>query len=93
MTIGFIPLPDNVVPASAIHDGAVGERQLSDGRVIVLYPMIYTWRLCLGAADDRFGYDHAWCYPADAFEAAICALSSWNGDGDPTGGWTKHVGS
>lgn len=91
MTIGFLPLPDNVRPASPIHEGAVGERELPDGRVVVLYPSTYTWRLCVGAADDRFGYDDAWCYPSEAVGAAIGALSSWNGSGAPAGG-VKHVG-
>lgn len=93
MTIGFLPLPDNVSPASKTHDGAVGERELPDGRVLVLYPMVYTWRLCVGAADDRFGYDDAWCYPSEAVTVAIGALSEWDGAGDPAEGWVKHVGT
>lgn len=91
MTIGFLPLPENVSPPSPIHDGAVGERELPDGRVVVLYPTVYTWRLCVGAADDRYGYDEAWCYPSDALKTAMGELATWDGAGNPADGWIKHV--
>lgn len=73
------------------YEGALGWRNLEDGRVIVLYPMIYTWRLCVGQQMDG-GYDRGWCYPKGSLAPALIALAHWDGNDDPVDGWIKEVG-
>lgn len=73
------------------EDGAIAQRSLGDGRELVLYKMIFTYRLCIGG-EDGYGYDDAWCYHNLA--SALRALKDWDGEGDdPPYGWHRHIGS
>jgi hypothetical protein len=68
--------------------GAVYARETDRGYIVV-YRMIYTTRVCIGA--DEFGYSRAWCYPDH--DRALVAAEQWNGEGDPPDGWIKEVGT
>lgn len=64
-------------------------RELEDGRVLIVTPMIYTTRLCIG---DDLGYDKGWCYETAA--DAIAAAAEWDGSNDdPPGGWHREIGA
>lgn len=77
--------PDDGLP---VRDGALGQRALEDGRELVVYPMLFTWRLCIGPIDGS-GYDDAWCYESPS--SALEALATWDGEGDdPPCGWHRH---
>lgn len=94
MTVHFLALPDDmkdIKAASPFHYGALCERDLGNGQVLVLYPMAYTYRLCIGASDDHCGYDDGWCYPRDGLAVAFEALAKWDGKGDPFEGWVKQI--
>jgi hypothetical protein len=69
--------------------GYLYRRELDDGREIVVYPMLFTTRVCIGPTGE--GYDRAWCYPNQ--DAAVAAADRWGGEGDPPGGWIKEVGT
>lgn len=73
------------------YPGALGYRDLDDGRVLVLYPMIFTVRLCVGPQNFG-GYDRAWCYLPEQTADAVNALNVWDGNGEPPGEWHKEVG-
>jgi hypothetical protein len=68
--------------------GALGSRLLEDGRELVLYPMIFNVRLCIGDPQSM-AYDEGWCFHDRA--AALSALLTWEGEGDPPG-YFKRVG-
>lgn len=73
------------------REGALYERPLDDGRELVVYPMLYTFRLCIGA-QGATTYDDAWCY--DSAAAAVLAAQAWDGAGtDPPHGWHRHINS
>lgn len=74
---------------SVPYPGAFAHRVLGDGRVVVLYQMLFTWRVTIGP-DGEGWYDDFWCYPPTQFDAAHQALTSWDGNGDPPDGWIKH---
>lgn len=74
------------------YPGSISHRDLDNGRVLVLYPMIYTYRLCLGWQGDE-GYSRAWCYDPLMLDDAGHDLMFWNGEGDPPGRWQKEVGT
>lgn len=74
------------------YEGALAHRDLDDGRVLVLYPMIFTVRLCVGPQDVGW-YDRAWCYLPEKTGDAVAALEGWDGNGEPPGGWHKEVGT
>lgn len=81
------------VEQAAEYQGALCHRDLDDGRVLVLYPMLFTWRLCLGWQGDA-GYTRAWCYPPERLADAINAQGRWDGNtADPPGRWIKEVGT
>lgn len=65
-------------------------RLLDDGRVIVVYRMIFNDRLCIGPAHDGV-YDRAWCYPQDG--SAVRAAATWDGEGVPPGPVIKEAGA
>jgi hypothetical protein len=70
-------------------------KELDDGREIVVYPMLFTDRLCIGVAGDG-GYERAWCYPRlhpAGQTTAVIAAEAWDGEGDPPVGWIKEVGT
>lgn len=74
------------------YKGSRGHRELDDGQVLAVYPMIFTTRLCIGTIDTwAFGYQDAWCYPSPV--SALLAMATWDGEGDPPDGWTRHIGS
>lgn len=73
-----------------LYEGSLAVRTLEDGRVVVLYPMIYTTRLCIGPAESPC-YDDAWCYPDVG--TGLLAFATWDGEGDPPEGWTRHPAS
>ena len=60
-------------------------RALPDGRELVVYRMLFTWRLCLGDQEAQT-YDRHWCFHTS--EEAVRALE-WDGNGDPPGAWIK----
>lgn len=78
--------------ASERYEGALAHRDLPDGRVLVLYEMIYNWRLCIGPQGDE-GYERGWCYPKERVVDALLALHEWDGAGTPPGEWIKEVGT
>lgn len=70
------------------REGAVYHRPLSDGRELVVYPMVFTARLCIGEQDSPF-YDDAWCFASVA--DAVTAADAWNPTAEPEpAGWTRH---
>lgn len=75
-----------------LYPGAFAHRDLPDGRVLVLYEMIFNYRLCIGAQGDE-GYDRAWCYDKTNLPHALAALVTWDGNGTPPGDWKKEVGT
>lgn len=76
----------------AHYEGAIGWKNLDDGRVIVAYNMIYNMRICVGP-QMGFGYDRGWCYPKHSVGIVIAALHAWDGNNDPPDGWMKEVGT
>ena len=74
------------------HKGTLAHRVLPDGRLLGVFPQIYTYRLTLSEAGDFYGYGKAWCYhdPDDA----IRACREWDGEGDdPPHGWHREIGA
>jgi hypothetical protein len=59
-------------------------RALPDGRELVVYRMLFTWRLCLGDQGSMV-YDRHWCFPVAEFETVRAVVESWDGDGEPPG--------
>jgi hypothetical protein len=75
----------------AEHDGTIWRRELDDGRELVVCPMLYTFRLCIGETGAGT-YDDAWCY--EKLEYALLAAACWDGEGDDPGFcWHRHIGS
>ena len=74
---------------SHLDEGAIYERVVGDSEIVV-YPMIFTTRVCIGDVGD-YGYRRAWCYPSRA--RAVEAAKAWDGQGDPPDGWIKEVGT
>lgn len=72
------------------YAGSLYEKELADGRVIVVYRMLYTTRICIGPSGWQV-YDDFWCYEAELL--ALAAAASWDGEGDPADGWIKHGGT
>jgi hypothetical protein len=61
-------------------------RQLADGTIIGLAPMLFTTGLFVGL--DARGYARRYCY-AEAQDAFIAAMA-WDGRDDPPGPWIKE---
>lgn len=72
------------------YEGALLVRDLDDGRVIVVYPMIFNDRLCIGPSGER-SYDRGWCYPKGG--AALEAALEWDGTAAPPGPVIKEAGA
>lgn len=67
--------------------GAVAHRVLDDGRVVVVYQMLFdNGRLCVGLIGEPY-FDDLWCF--DTVALALTALGIWDGTGEPTG-WKRH---
>lgn len=65
-------------------------RYLHDGRLLALEPLLFgASRLHLVADPWDMGSVDAWEYAEIVAPAALVALHSWNGDGEPDG-WTRH---
>jgi hypothetical protein len=88
-----------VPPGPLDAHGFYATRHLDDGRWLVVEPQMFgRARLCVvGAGEDlgaalaeHFGYLAVWDYPSKA--AALEALNTWNGIGEPTG-WSRHLAS
>lgn len=79
--------------ASDPYLGAIIHRDLDDGRVLVLYPMLFgNVRLCVGP-QRGYGYDRGFCYQEPARFDALMALATWDGNDVPPGDWIKEVGT
>jgi hypothetical protein len=59
-------------------------RALPGGRELVLYRMLFTWRLCLGE-QGAMTYERHWCFPVAEFERVAEIVATWDGEGDPPG--------
>lgn len=70
--------------------GYEAAKELPDGRVIGLFPFLFTTGLVVDI-DERGNYNGGrYCY-AKRHEA-LQALMQWDGVGDPPGPWIKHKG-
>jgi hypothetical protein len=78
---------------SEYYEGSLSQRDLPNGKVLVIYQMLFTYRLCVGWQGDMTGYSRAWCYEPRFMIEAFDALATWDGDGDPPGRWLKEVGT
>lgn len=73
------------------YEGSLAVRELEDGRMLVVYPLVMgTVRLCIGPPNIGT-YDDAWCYQTPA--EGLIAMAQWDGEGDPPVGWFRHIGS
>lgn len=63
-----------------------GWKDLGDGRMAWVFPMMFTARLGVGMTMAAT-LDDAWCYPSA--ERALQALDEWDGQGEPIG-WHRH---
>jgi hypothetical protein len=68
--------------------GFVARRVLPDGRVLGVFPLIYTHKLVWTRFVGDCGYEDGWCYPT--MVEAVIALCGWDGEGDPPDGWIRH---
>lgn len=70
---------------------SIAHRVLENGMELTVYPMLFTFRLCLGPAGAPT-YDDAWCY--HKADDAVRACEEWDGEGDdPPFGWHRHIGT
>lgn len=74
------------------YAGSIAHRDLDDGRVIVLYEMIFNVRVCVGPQNVGW-YDRGFCYDKTKRMDALIALATWDGNGTPPGEWKKEVGT
>lgn len=74
------------------YTGGAPQRALDDGRSIVLYNQIFTWRLCIGPTGAQW-LDDFWCYEHADYEDAVVALLTWDATGDPPGRWIRNGSS
>lgn len=70
------------------ENGYLEWRELADGRVIAVSPMMYTFGLMVGC--DESSYEYRYCYERAA--DARAALLTWDGSGHPPGPWIKRKG-
>lgn len=86
----------DVATITDTHDpylGAIAHRDLDDGRVLVLYPMLFgNLRLCVGPQNEGW-YDKGWCYQEPQRRDALTDFATWDGVGDPPGDWHKVAGA
>jgi hypothetical protein len=78
----------NDIYNTLVENGYEQCRQLSDGRWIGLYRMMYTVGLFVGL--DEYGYSHRYCY--DTYSEAKEDVLLWDGKNDPPGNWIKRKG-
>ena len=72
-----------------MREGALYQRELPDGRELVVYPMLFNDRIVVGLPDAPT-YDDGWCMVKGT---AVDVAATWDGEGDPPGPWIKHLGS
>lgn len=60
---------------------------LPDGRIGTVDPTLYGGRLGVAPADDPLYYEDVWDFLS--LDAAVAALLSWDGTGEPIG-WHRH---
>lgn len=72
--------------------GAINAKSLPDGRVAVLYPLIFGWRLLLGMRGDQAG-DEVFEWRSDDMtrEQVYEAFTKWDGYGYPDGIYRRQV--
>lgn len=63
-------------------------RDLTDGRWLGVYQMLFTVALCVGDATDRDWHKRRYCY--ETLQHALKAFFEWDGEGDPPGPWIKE---
>ncbi len=66
------------------------KKQLEDGRVILLWQMIFNCRVQLYARNDMLWCEDEWCFENAA--TALKGVEDWDGNGDPPG-WMKNPGT
>jgi hypothetical protein len=68
--------------------GAVAFRKLGNGRAVWIYPMMYTFKLCIGPLGTPW-YDDGWCYKD--LSSAQKAFKTWKPEleREPSG-WVRH---
>lgn len=71
-----------------IRRGALYHRYLPDGLEIVVYRMLYNYRLCVGEVGPGGGVTDAFCYADKA--TCMRAAAAWDGTGDPPDGWHRN---
>lgn len=73
--------------------GAIGFRDLGDGRGLWIYPMMFTFKLVIGEIG-KDTYEDGWCYRRESVEDAIAvhyAMHAWNPETEPEPvGWIRH---
>lgn len=70
------------------NEGYTHVAKLPDGRWAGVQRLIFTWALCYGL-DQKGNNGH---YAYERLQAAMEALHTWSGVGDPPGPWIKHKG-
>jgi hypothetical protein len=75
-------------PVPEGRESAYAYRKLPDGRDLTMYPMLFTWRICLGD-QGSLCYDRHWCYAREDYISAIRVMLDWDGNGDPPGPFIK----
>ena len=62
-------------------------KEISEGIYCAIKPLMFHWTMIIGEIGDQCSYADRFCY-ADR-NAAIRAIFTWNGEGQPTG-WHRH---
>lgn len=70
-------------------EGFLAMRQLDDGRVIGVRPMLYTTGLAVGITPFE-ACEYQYCY--ESALDCLRAYTAWDGQGDPPGPWLKLKG-
>ncbi len=83
-----------VAQARAYHRPAsqwwLYRRELADGRVIILAPVMWGCLLGISSTSRVKYYDDVWDYPAEHTDGGWTAALGWDGEGEPEG-WYRHA--
>lgn len=73
-----------------IDEDGVAARATCGERACVVMPYLFTAGLLVDYSSDGVGFEYSarYCYPS--FPAALIALRTWSGAGDPPGPWVKE---
>lgn len=63
-------------------------KRFEDGEIAIITKMLFTYAILYEL--NPYGYGDRWCYRTA--EAALAALTEWDGTGDPQG-WHRHPDS